>query len=375
LHIAGISSILGAINFVATIWVLSYNLYGPLFVTAILITAILLLLSLPVLAGGITLLLLDREFNTSFYDPLYGGDPILYSHLFWFFGHPEVYILILPGFGLVSHIIATMSRRNIYGFIGMVYAMISIGLLGFIVWSHHLYTIGLDTDTRAYFTGATMIIAVPTGIKIFSWLATLFNGSIQITSASLFTYGFLILFTIGGLSGIVLANASLDVHLHDTFYVVAHFHYVLSMGAVFTLIAALYYSGCLILGKVFNDWLGQIHYWTLFAGVNITFLPLHFLGLQGMARRVPDYPDPYIPWNYIASIGSSISILSTFIYIALVARGLTTYRFTTLYLNCDELFETTLYRSGLLVRRCGLEWLNTTPFIYHTFCVTPFIYI
>ena len=364
------SSILGAINFVATISTLCNNyLYQPLFVTAIFITAILLLLSLPVLAGGITLLLLDREFNTTFYDPIYGGDPILYSHLFWFFGHPEVYILILPGFGLVSHIIASISGRSIFGLIGMVYAMISIGLLGFIVWSHHLYTIGLDTDTRAYFTGATMIIAVPTGIKIFSWLATLFYGRILITSPSLFTLGFLILFTIGGLSGIVLANASLDVHLHDTFYVVAHFHYVLSMGAVFSVIAAFYYSGCLIFGKVLNDWLGEIHYWTLFAGVNITFLPLHFLGLQGLARRVPDYPDPYLPWNYMASIGSSISILSSFIFIALVYGQLCRNTFTTLYLNGESLFTTSIYRR--VVGRCGLEWLQTTPFIYHTYSVSP----
>jgi len=370
LHIAGISSILGAINLLATISTVGYNYYLPLFVWSIYITAILLLVSLPVLAGGITLLLLDRQFNTSFYDPIYGGDPILYSHLFWFFGHPEVYILILPGFGLVSHIIADNSGRQIFGWIGMVYAMISIGLLGFIVWSHHLYTIGLDTDTRAYFTGATMIIAVPTGIKIFSWLGTLFNGRIIITSATLFTYGFLILFTIGGLTGIVLANASIDVILHDTYYVVAHFHYVLSMGALFTLISSLYYWSYLILGKLFIDLLGHIHFTTLFCGVNITFMPLHFLGLQGMARRIPDYPDPYLPWNYIASLGSTISIISTIIYLALLLQHITSYSYYTIILNPYTIFTSTLNRQYAYN---SLEWLSNSPYTFHTFIIRPYI--
>ena len=363
IHLAGASSLLGAINFITTVFNMrapGMTLFKmPLFVWAEFVTAFLLLLSVPVLAGAVTMLLTDRNFGTTFFDPAGGGDPLLFLNLFWFFGHPEVYIMVLPAFGIVSQVVSTFSKKPIFGYLGMVCALIAIGFIGFVVWAHHMFVTGIGVDTRAYFTAASMVIAVPTGVKIFSWLATMWGGSIEFKTPMLWALGFIFLFTIGGVTGVVIANAGVDTAVHNTYYIVAHFHYVLSLGSTFGIFAGFYYWIGKMSGRQYNETFGKIHFWTTFIGVNLTFFPMHFLGLAGMPRRLADYPEAFAGWNFVASIGSFISFASTLFFVYIV-------------------FDTLLAGRRAAANPWGegattLEWRLPSPPPFHTYDELPVI--
>ncbi|HTJ88745.1 MAG TPA: cytochrome c oxidase subunit I [Acidocella sp.] len=363
LHLAGISSLLGAINFIATI--LNMRAPGmslhkmPLFCWAILVTAFLLLLAIPVLAGAVTMLIMDRNFGTSFFEPSGGGDPVLFQHLFWFFGHPEVYIMILPGFGIISHVVSTFSKKPIFGYLGMAYAMVVIGFVGFVVWAHHMFVSGISTDSRIYFEVATLVIAVPTGIKVFSWIATMWGGAIEFKTPMLWAMGFIFLFVIGGATGVVLANAGIDQILHNDYFLIAHFHYVLSMGAAFAIFAGFYYWIGKMSGHQYPEFWGKVHFWTFFIGVNLTFFPQHFLGLAGMPRRYPDYADAFAGWNFVSSVGAIISGLSTLVFFYILYR----------IFSSKEALADNYWGEGATT----LEWVVPSPAPHHTFEDVPVI--
>ncbi|PVA11052.1 cytochrome c oxidase subunit I [Pelagivirga sediminicola] len=358
IHVSGASSILGAINMITTF--LNMRAPGmslfkvPLFAWSVFITAWMLLMAVPVLAGAVTMLLVDRNFATTFFNPSGGGDPMLYQHLFWFFGHPEVYIVVLPGFGIISHVIATFSKKPIFGYLPMVWALIAIGGLGFLVWAHHMFTVGMSITQQSFFQIASVTIAVPTGIKIFSWLATMWGGSIQFRTPMLFAIGFIFLFMVGGVTGVVVAQAGLDRAYHDTYYVVAHFHYVMSLGAVFALIAGVYYWLAKMSGRQYPEWAGQLHFWMFFIGANLTFFPQHFLGRQGMPRRYIDYPEAFGLWNAVSSWGALLSFASFLLFIGIVFYTLLAGKRETRASYWNDYADT-------------LEWTLPSPVPEHTF--------
>ena len=362
LHMSSASSILASINFITTIFNMrapGMTLFKmPLFPWSILCTAFLMIISLPVLAGAITMLLVDRNFHTTFFVPSGGGDPLLFQNLFWFFGHPEVYMMIVPAFGVISQVIATFSGKPIFGYVGMVFALLAITVISFVVWAHHMFITGISVEAQVFFSIATLIIAVPTGIKVFSWIATTWGGALDLKTPMLWALGFIFVFTVGGVTGVNLASPSFDVIAHNTYYVVAHFHYVMSLGAAFGLFAALYYWIGKISGRQYPEWAGKLHFWLTFVSVNITFFPMHMLGAEGMPRRVIDYPPQFAGWNFVCSIGAYCGGLA-FVF------GLGVFAYTLL--AGRRVSEANYWGAGATT----LEWTLPSPPPEHVFETLP----